>query len=278
MKKTLLLIKTGHAETFTEESSSGICSLGDVFRTSIIIPLLEEYQVTWLTDSKALDLLKHLSEIKIVTHCNIHHFDIVLNLEKDLNLLDELKSHSNVYGFTNLENLEIRPFLSDKKIFLSDLNKRSTETFQAKLLHIMNLNKDYADYEGFYPINEKPLYRVGLNWKVGPKWPEKALPLSFWEELAEGLGDKNSVSWQEGFDDINCYLKWLSSCETIITLDSLGLHLAVAMKKNIIALFGPTSSNEIELYGRGEKLLYRTEEEKNKLVSEILKKYFKDEV
>lgn len=43
-------------------------------------------------------------------------------------------------------------------------------------------------------------------------------------------------------------------CDVLVTGDSLGLHIGVALKKYVIALFGPTSSAEVELYGRGRKI------------------------
>ena len=43
-------------------------------------------------------------------------------------------------------------------------------------------------------------------------------------------------------------------CDLIITSDTLALHIATALGKKIVALFGPTSVNEIELYGKGIKL------------------------
>ena len=42
--------------------------------------------------------------------------------------------------------------------------------------------------------------------------------------------------------------------DVFITGDTLGLHAATALKKKIICLFGPTSANEIEDYGRITKL------------------------
>jgi heptosyltransferase-2 len=33
------------------------------------------------------------------------------------------------------------------------------------------------------------------------------------------------------------------------------MHLAIGLKKKVIALFGPTCAQEIELYGRGEKVI-----------------------
>jgi ADP-heptose:LPS heptosyltransferase len=43
-------------------------------------------------------------------------------------------------------------------------------------------------------------------------------------------------------------------CDILVTGDTLGLHLATALGKRIVALFGPTSAAEIELYGQGVKL------------------------
>lgn len=47
-------------------------------------------------------------------------------------------------------------------------------------------------------------------------------------------------------------------CSLIVTSDSLALHVATALKKNIVAFFCPTSSSEIELYGRGIKIIPKT--------------------
>ncbi len=41
----------------------------------------------------------------------------------------------------------------------------------------------------------------------------------------------------------------------MVTGDTTALHLAIGLKKKVVALFGPTCAQEIELYGRGEKIL-----------------------
>ena len=43
-------------------------------------------------------------------------------------------------------------------------------------------------------------------------------------------------------------------CDLVVTADTLALHIATALEKKIVALFGPTSISEIELYSRGIKL------------------------
>lgn len=44
-------------------------------------------------------------------------------------------------------------------------------------------------------------------------------------------------------------------CDILVTGDTLALHVGIALEKPVVALFGPTSSAEIELYGRGIKIL-----------------------
>jgi len=44
-------------------------------------------------------------------------------------------------------------------------------------------------------------------------------------------------------------------CDLVVTGDTTALHLAIGLKKKVVALFGPTCAQEIELYGRGEKIL-----------------------
>jgi heptosyltransferase-2 len=51
------------------------------------------------------------------------------------------------------------------------------------------------------------------------------------------------------------FLSLLNLCDLVVTGDTLAMHAAVALKKKVIALFGPTSSSEIELYGRGKKII-----------------------
>lgn len=47
----------------------------------------------------------------------------------------------------------------------------------------------------------------------------------------------------------------VAACDVIFTGDSLGLHMAIALKKWTVVWFGPTCAQEIDLYGRGEKVV-----------------------
>ena len=44
-------------------------------------------------------------------------------------------------------------------------------------------------------------------------------------------------------------------CSVMLTGDSLAMHIALAMRRRVVVLFGPTSSAEIDLFGLGEKVI-----------------------
>ncbi len=47
----------------------------------------------------------------------------------------------------------------------------------------------------------------------------------------------------------------INLCDLVIASDSLAMNIAIALKKKVMAFFGPTSAEEIELYGRGKKIV-----------------------
>lgn len=52
-RKRVLIIKPGYSETL-DPDDSGVVSLGDILRTTVILYLYppEQYHVTWLVDSR----------------------------------------------------------------------------------------------------------------------------------------------------------------------------------------------------------------------------------
>mgnify|MGYP001581412231 CR=1 FL=1 len=51
----------------------------------------------------------------------------------------------------------------------------------------------------------------------------------------------------------------VNTCNFIIATDSLGLHIALALKKKVISLIGPTLPNEIDIYGLGYKVVAKSD-------------------
>jgi heptosyltransferase-2 len=50
------------------------------------------------------------------------------------------------------------------------------------------------------------------------------------------------------------FIALIDVCDLLVTGDTMALHIAAGLKKKVVALFGPTSHAEIELYGRGRKV------------------------
>ncbi len=50
------------------------------------------------------------------------------------------------------------------------------------------------------------------------------------------------------------FISIINALDILITSDTLTLHVAVALKKRVVCFFGPTSAEEIELYGQGVKI------------------------
>lgn len=47
----------------------------------------------------------------------------------------------------------------------------------------------------------------------------------------------------------------IGQCDLVVTSDTLGMHLAIGLKRRVVALFGPTTPREIDLFGRGAKVI-----------------------
>lgn len=124
---------------------------------------------------------------------------------------------------------------------------------------------------------DKKKITIGLNVGVGSKWLSKAWSILKWKELISILkpGNYNLLllggpaeesvikEIKKEFPSIaesgcnNSLIEFagiLNLCDILITADTLALHIGTALKKYIVALFGPTSINEITLYNRGIKL------------------------
>lgn len=53
-------------------------------------------------------------------------------------------------------------------------------------------------------------------------------------------------------DGIRDGIASIEAVDLVVSGDSFGLHLAIALKKKTVAWFGPTCAHEIDLYGRGD--------------------------
>jgi heptosyltransferase-2 len=120
---------------------------------------------------------------------------------------------------------------------------------------------------------------VGLNTGAGVKFETKQWPpekyLKLIDYLSEGLQANIFLLGGKRETELNQYLEdrakasvfntgnensllefagFLSKMDIVVSSDTLGMHLAIAQGKKVVALFGSTCPQEIDLFGQGTKL------------------------
>lgn len=264
-----LIIKLGYSETLEDGISQDV-SFGDVLRTTFILRFFENYHVTWLTDKKAFPLLKdnkYISRVllwgpEVVENLKGKFFDTVINFEKlkEVYLLVDSLKYKKLFGFSSAILYDKqRHSLKHRKLFkLSqsiESRRKNKDCWQKILVEIIGKKWEEQKYVLGYHPKSKEKYDLGFNWTTSRRWTNKAWPKRYWSRLEELIQGKYFISWQKGLSNLYDYMDWINSCRLIVTADTLGLHLALALEKSVIALFGPTSPHEIYFYDCGTYLL-----------------------
>jgi ADP-heptose:LPS heptosyltransferase len=121
---------------------------------------------------------------------------------------------------------------------------------------------------------------IGLNTGGGGRWPLKQWRFEGYVELIKSLDSISPVQFvllagpaerdrnerlkqavsapllDSGNDNpVRHFAAMVSFCDLVITGDTLAMHIALALGRRTVVMFGPTSSTEIELYGLGEKVV-----------------------
>lgn len=273
MDKKILVIKLGFSETLDPEIGR-VPSLGDVFRTTPILwALREKYpqsHITWLVSLQAEPLLhgnKFIDRILIwdefVPFQLIKEkFDVLINLEKISGVcaLSDMIDAWTKYGF-RFDSLSGTYHAYEKGMsFIEYLqgkekNNKVRDVWQKVLIEMLGIEWREQEYIVGYKPKTEEIYDIGLNYKIGSKWTTKVMPMDKWKELEKKLLDLGySVCWQQGLTDLYDYMDWINSCKILISQDSLGIHLALAFKKKVIGLFGPTDPQEIYSYGNAKTI------------------------
>ncbi|HTL70441.1 MAG TPA: glycosyltransferase family 9 protein [Candidatus Eisenbacteria bacterium] len=123
---------------------------------------------------------------------------------------------------------------------------------------------------------------VGLNTGSGTRFAGKRLPEATWAELAERficeagatallLGGQDEIERNgriaaasaarglavvnTGSHPIDRFAGIVGECDLVVSGDTTAMHIAIALKVPVVAYFASTCSAEIELYGRGRKVV-----------------------
>lgn len=146
-------------------------------------------------------------------------------------------------------------------------------------LRLTNEQRKLAnDFMRRYSLSRKEII-IGINTGAADRWP-KSLSVEKTVEIIDALykkynarillfGGPNELERNREIHkqsrtpiiDTGCgndlleFPALVSVCNLFITSDSLGLHIALALKRKTVCLVGPTSSSEIDMYGLGDKIV-----------------------
>lgn len=268
-KQKILIIKVGYSETLDPEISN-VTSYGDVLRTTVLLNLYKNDHVTWLVAENAYPILKNnpyidrvlIYDLTSTLQLQSEHFDTVINLEKvpGLCALADQVTAWRRYGFRfDVKEGQAEAYEGTQNTLNvchdEERKKTGKRHWQEHLFEMVGASWQGEGYVLGYRPGGQEKYDIGFNYQVGQKWPSKEWGIDNWKRLEKLLHGEFRVSWQQGLDSMEEYFEWINSCKMIVTNDSFGLHLAVALKKKIVALFGPTNTCETYLYGLGSIVL-----------------------
>jgi heptosyltransferase-2 len=183
-----------------------------------------------------------------------------------LGLSDELKFRANTLTYPQIiYEMAGLPYGGQEYVLeLSETSARFAHEFCQRLsgagcqpVRIVGLNTGCGTVfatkrwtvEGFVElINElAPMSGVRLALLGGP------LEVEFSRAIKEFAGDCIIDSGCN--NSMEEFLGLIECCDVVVSSDSLAMHLAIGRKKQVVALFGPTCHQEVDLFGRGEKIV-----------------------
>jgi heptosyltransferase-2 len=175
-----------------------------------------------------------------------------------------------------------------------DVKRAGTSTYQERMAailglagrphrYVLQLRREEIERAGAHlrSLGLDPRLRtVGLNTGAGGRWPLKQWHEAAYLELIQRLSRKGDLQFvllggpgeverterlkaastvlliDPGCDNpVRHFAGLVGHCDVVVTGDTLAMHLAIALGRRAVILFGPTSAAEIETYGLGEKVV-----------------------
>jgi heptosyltransferase-2 len=263
MSKKIVIIKIG--------------ATGDVVRTTVLLHLYANDEITWITAKHNIAILpfqrknlKRVIAIDEVENSGIlnEQFDFVISLDDDFKcatLASKFKT-VDLFGafiqnekvvYTSNANEWFDMGLSSRlgKQRADEIKWENTYSFQEILFRMLGATfngEEYLIREDVFS-NGKPTV-IGIEDRAGARWPTKMW--NQYQQLAEHLTKAGyEVVFFKERADIKNYLQDIGNTSLIICGDTLGMHIALALKIPTVTLFTCTSAVEIYGYGRMEKIV-----------------------
>ncbi len=260
--------------------------------TPLILKIKKEYpdkKIWWLTYSPEIVpsivdkvLPYNVESIEIIKSVN---FDIAINLDKDLQagaVINSVKAKSK-FGYTIIDGLPapINDLAVDKFItgIFDDANKANKLSYLQEIFKICGWEFEGEEY--ILDCNNTILWDlmnggkqiIGLNTGCGARWVTRLWSDDNWIELINRLQEagyfplllggsqedeknKNYASktgaFYPGYFSLSNFISLMNQCDAIVSAVTMGMHIAVGLKKPLILMNNIFNPAEFELYGRGE--------------------------
>lgn len=213
-------------------------------------------------------------------------FDIVYNLDKDREAcaLMNLVSSRHKKGFcleegkpAPIDELAVHKFntgLSD------DRNKANKKSYLEEIFEICGFKFSGEEYIvdvksdiKWRALFEYDKHLIGLNTGCGKRWQTRLWKKEYWIELAKllrkekytvlilggeqehGMNSEIAIESEAlylGHYPYNDFVSLVDQCELIVTPITTAMHVAIGLKKKVVAFNSIFNPREFELYGRGE--------------------------
>lgn len=264
-RQRVLIIKPGYSETL-DPDTTGIVSLGDILRSTPILHLFPRdlYHVSWLVDEIGWPVLRGNTMIDRVLkvnaftpfHLMAETFDVVINLEKDPGICamaDGIRAWRR-YGFRfDARTAEVAAYECSHQALQLALDPQAKRdagrSWQSVLFEMLGETYRGENHVLGHVPTGPVLHDFGLNYRAGTKYPLKVWPRDHWNALHDSLSQRgHSVAWQPAQDNLDAfesYIDWIGSCRVLVSNDSLGLHIALALGIPAVAVFGPTLATDV---------------------------------
>lgn len=260
--------------------------------TPLLHKLKKEYptkRIWWLTYSpdivpSLVDKIFHydLESLEIIKSTD---YDLAINLDKDLHAgaLIKILNAKEKLGFTvkdgvpaPIKEASIPKFITG---LFDDANKENTKSYLEEMFEICNWKFEGEEYildcdetiKWDLMNNSKKV--IGLNTGCGARWVTRLWNDNNWIELIEKLqangyyplllggkqeDEKNKYfaektgAYYPGYFSLSLFISLMNQCDVIVSAVTMGMHIAIALKKQLVLMNNIFNPKEFELYGRGE--------------------------
>lgn len=217
-------------------------------------------------------------------------FDIAINLDKDQEAC-MLLSHVNAnkkFGFLWKENhIDIATEKAEHKLItglFDHLSKTNTKNYLEEIFEICHFKFNKEEYMVNLDINLSDKWHkklssivngktiIGLNTGCGERWQTRLWPKQYWIKLINSLQDqgyfcllmggpqedemnqyyaKQTQATYFGYFSLEEFISITNNVEIIVTPVSMMMHIALALKKQLMLFHNIFNIHEFELYNRG---------------------------